>query len=85
MQQEFNYAKAYRNMPPDHRDLLVWLAHMMMTDRDVIKSLTDQAGGSQANFDQLKDKLDAVAEQYSSWAQCKWYLEKTDDKLPEVK
>lgn len=79
---DFNYDRALRNMPPQHRDLLVWLKYMMEHSRDVVMSLSAQANGSKGNLQQLKDKLDALAEAYPSWPQIKWYLEQNNPQLP---
>lgn len=80
MQYPFNENKAYSQMDGWQRGILVWLAHMKNKGRDVLTSLRAQTS-TEGEYNELKDRVDGIANAYSSWPQSKWYLDESSEKL----
>lgn len=80
----FDKHKAYQQMEPISKGVMVWLEHMHNKGRNVLDSLRAQSFGDQQTYGVLKDIVDHTAEKYSSWPQSKWYLDESSEKLMEV-
>lgn len=85
MQSLFNKHKAYAQMEPQSRGVMVWLEHMHSKGRSVLASLRAQSFGDSCKYDDLKGLVDLTANNYSGWPQSKWYLDESSEKLMEVK